>query len=225
MNTTLAAPSPTKSPSSTPPGAAGWTEQPRNRLLLGAGAAATLLVAGAILVFFSGRRKEQFAARALSQAMQVAETGNLALASSDLQKVVSTYAGAPAAQQATIVLNQIRMINGQQELAISGLQDFLKGRPAPAPEYVVEANGLLGAALENANRPAEAAEAYLAGAKAAKDDFMQAELLSQAGRAFRNAGNTERAVEVYRMIVKDHPKSPSLLEAQARLAEITKGAM
>ena len=223
MNTTLAAPPPPKNPSNTPPGPARWTDQPRNRLFLGAGAAAALVVAGAILVIVSSRRKEQFAARALSQALQVAETGNFALASSDLQKVVSTYAGATAAQQATIVLNQIRMINGQQELAISGLQDFLKGHPAP--EYVVEANGLLGAALENANRPAEAALAYFAGANAAKEDFLQADLLNQAGRAFRNAGNTERAIEVYRMVVKAHPKSSSLLEAQTRLAELTKGAM
>ena len=224
MDTTLAA-APAKATATPAGGDAGWGRQPGNRLLLAAGIAVALVLLGLLLVVMSGRRKEEFGARALAQAMSVAESGNLALASSELQKVVSTYSGSRAAQQATIVLNQIRIVNSQQELAISGLRDFLKGSPSPAPEFVVAANGLLGSALENGGRPAEAGEVYRAGAKAAKDDFLQADLLNQAGRAFRNAGDTEQAIQAYREVVSKHPKSPGLLEAQVRLAELTKGTM
>ena len=39
----------------------------------------------------------------------------------------TTYGGTRAAQEAVITLNQVRLVNGQHELAAVGLQDFLKG--------------------------------------------------------------------------------------------------
>jgi predicted negative regulator of RcsB-dependent stress response len=56
-----------------------------------------VLVLAAWFVVASGKRKEQFAARSLNQARAAAEAGNLPLASSELQKLISTYKGTDAA--------------------------------------------------------------------------------------------------------------------------------
>ena len=115
------------------------------------GLAAAVVLLGAWFVIVSGQRKQEFAGRELDQARNVAESGNLPLAASQLQKVISTYAGTPAAEEAILTLNQVRIVNGQQELAASGLQEFVKS--SPSSEYLAPAYALLGEALENAKRP------------------------------------------------------------------------
>src|SRR4051794_2847158 len=78
--------------------------------------AVALLTAVAIVAWFllaSGNRKEQFAARSLNQARAAAEAGNLPLASSELQRLITTYKGTDAASEAVIALNQVRMVNGR----------------------------------------------------------------------------------------------------------------
>ncbi|HUF34788.1 MAG TPA: hypothetical protein VMN37_02505, partial [Gemmatimonadales bacterium] len=90
--------------------------------------ALALVVLGLVAWFVttSTRRKEEFAARSLNQARAAAEAGNLPLASSELQRLIETYRGTDAATEAVITLNQVRMVNGQSELAVVGLRDFLK---------------------------------------------------------------------------------------------------
>ena len=103
----------------------------RNRQL--GGAIAVAVIAAALIAWFvvtSGKRKEEFAARSLNQARAAAEAGNLPLASSELQKLIQTYKGTDAASEAVITLNQVRMVNGQSELAAVGLRDFLATKPA-----------------------------------------------------------------------------------------------
>jgi len=189
-------------------------------------AAAAVVVGLAVIAWFvlaSGKRKEEFAARSLNQARAAAEAGNLPLASSQLQKLISTYKGTDAAREAVITLNQVRMVNGQSELAAVGLREFLSSKP-PA-KYLAPANGLLGAALENSKRWAEAANAYTQAADAAGVNYLKAAYLVDAGRAFREAGRTDDAIKTYRTVVQKYADSPSLTEAQVRLAELTQGRM
>ena len=82
-----------------------------------AGGAVVLIGLVAWGVTVSGKRKAEFSARALDEARAVAESGNLPLASSSLQKVIQSYGGTPAAEEAVITLNQVRLVNGQNELA------------------------------------------------------------------------------------------------------------
>ncbi len=201
---------------------AEWLKEPRNRYFAMGGAVVLLLLVG-WLVYSSGNRKEEFAGRALDQARAAAESGNFPLAASEFQKVITTYAGTRAAQEATINLNQVRLINGQQELAVVNLQDFLKG--GPSKEFLAPGYGLLGRALENAKRPAEAAEAYKKGADAAEVAYLKADLLMQAGRAYVNAGDKDKAIATYRGIIDGFPESVGKTEAQVRLAELTAGQM
>jgi TolA-binding protein len=186
------------------------------------GGAALVLALAAWLFVMLGNRKEAFAARALDQATGVAESGNLPLAASELQKVISGYAGTRAAQEASIRLNQVRLVNGQAELAAVGLREFLKGNPDA--QFQSTAYGLLGRALENAGKPAEAAEAYQKSSETASVDYLRAEHLLDAGRAFRNAGQRDQAIAAYQRILKDFATTSAKTEAEVRLAELTVGA-
>jgi outer membrane protein assembly factor BamD (BamD/ComL family) len=189
-------------------------------------AAVAIAVAVALVVWFivaSGRRKEAFAARSLNQARTAAEAGNLPLASSELQKLISAYKGTDAASEAVITLNQVRMINGQNELAVVGLREFLNGNPPE--QYRTPASGLLAAALENAKQWEEAGKAYTQASNMAEVEYLKAQYLVDAGRAYRLGGKLDEAAAAYRTILKKYPKSSSVTEAQVRLAEITDGKM
>jgi tetratricopeptide (TPR) repeat protein len=199
-----------------------WYRDRRRYPLLALGGIILVAIA-AWFVFASNKRKEEFAARSLNQARASAEAGNLPLASSELQRLITTYKGTDAAHEAVITLNQVRMVNGQSELAAVGLRDFLASKP---PEkYLAPAYGLLGVSLENAKRWTEAADAYSKAASAAAEDFLKATYLIDAGRAYRLAGRTTEAAKAYRTVMEKYSASPSFTEAQVRLAEITAGRM
>jgi outer membrane protein assembly factor BamD (BamD/ComL family) len=195
----------------------------RQRQLLGV---AIVLAAAAIVGWFvldSSKRKEEFAARSLNQARAAAEAGNLPLASSELQRLITAYKGTDAASEAVITLNQVRMVNGQSELGAVGLKEYLAAKP-PA-KYLAPANGLLGAALENSKQWVEAGNAYNQASNAADVPYLKANYLIDAARAFRQGGKIEEAKKAYRTILQKYPDSPSFTEAQVRLAELTDGRM
>jgi outer membrane protein assembly factor BamD (BamD/ComL family) len=205
-----------------PAGRQPWYRD-RQRLVL---FALVLVGVAAIIGWFvaaSGKRKEQFAARSLNQARTAAEAGNLPLASSELQRLITTYRGTDAAHEAVITLNQVRMVNGQSELAAVGLREYLAQKP-PA-KYLAPGYGLLGAALENAKRWEDAANAYSQASNAAEVPYLKATYLIDAGRAYREAGRTEAAARAYRTVLQKYSETPSFTEAQVRLAELTGGRM
>ncbi len=195
----------------------------RNRQLIVGGAIVALAAIVAWFVVTSGKRKEEFAARSLSQARATAEAGNLPLASSELQKLIQTYKGTNAATEAIITLNQVRLVNGQGELAAVGLRDFLATNPAR--QYVAPASGLLGASLENSRKWADAGEAFKKASDAADVEYLKARYLVDAGRAYTEAGKKDQAAAAYRTVIEKFPKSSMMTEAQVRLAELTGGKM
>ena len=205
-----------------PAAGAPWYRD-RNRQLIAIGAAVLAALLIGWFVVTSNRRKEEFAARSLNQARSAAEAGNLPLASSELQKLIQTYKGTGAASEAVITLNQVRMVNGQSELAAVGLKEYLATKP-PA-KYAAPASGLLGAALENSKQWADAGNAYLQASNAADVPYLKATYLIDAGRAFRQGGKVDEAKRAYRTIVEKYPDSPSFTEAEVRLAELTDGKM
>ncbi|MEO8199860.1 MAG: tetratricopeptide repeat protein [Gemmatimonadota bacterium] len=219
MATTLTAP--TVTPTSTNRSLA-WAQANRRLLLIVGG----VLVAAVLVVWFlttAKSRREDFASRALSQARNIAESGNIPQASTEFQKLIDTYGGTVASKDAEISLNQLRLISGQSELAIVRLRDFVKSNPGP--EFVTSANGLLGSALENVKRGTEAGDAYTAASNAAGVDYLKAEYLVQAGRAYKDGGSKDKSIAAYRLVIEKYSKTPPFTEAQVRLAELTKGQM
>jgi tetratricopeptide (TPR) repeat protein len=186
---------------------------------------------GAILVVGAGlfvwtlstkRRTEEIASRDLQGARFAFENQNLPLAASELAKVVENYSGTNAAAEARVLLANTRLLQNQPQQAVAVLKDFAAGAPQA---YRAQAYGLLGAAFENMNRPREAGEAYENGSAAARLDFLKAQMLSDAGRAWTSAGDTTRAVAAYRRIVKEFAKEGMATEAKVRLGELTKGTV
>ncbi|HET8649090.1 MAG TPA: tetratricopeptide repeat protein [Gemmatimonadales bacterium] len=190
------------------------------RLTIAGGVVAILLIVGYVVVM-SGRRKERFSERALDQARSTAEAGQLPQAATQFQQVIQSYRGTDAAKEATLGLNQIRLINNQNELAVVNLREFLQSNPGR--EFEVPGNGLLGVALENSGQPAEAAAAYQKASDLADVNYLKADYLIQAGRAWRDAGKKDQAIQAYEAVVQKYGDTPAATEAKVRLAELTDG--
>src|SRR5919202_1269341 len=99
MATTVEAKS--RAQTTVPPAGPPWYQRHQRLLTVAAIIVAGLVVIGWFIVA-SGKRKEAFAARSLNQARASAEAGNLPLASSELQKLITTYKGTDAAHEAVI---------------------------------------------------------------------------------------------------------------------------
>jgi len=184
---------------------------------------------GAILIVGAGlfvwtlstkRRTEEIASRDLQGARFAFENQNYPLAASELAKVIANYSGTNAAAEARILLANSRLLEKQPQQAITVLKDFAPGAPQA---YRAQAYGLLGAAYENMGKPRDAGEAYENGSAAARLDFLKAQMLSDAGRAWTVAGDTTKAVAAYRRIVNQFGKEGIAGEAKVRLGELTKG--
>jgi TolA-binding protein len=194
---------------------------PSQRLLAILAGLVAVIALVAWMVTSSSRRKEEFGNGALLSARSAAEQGNLPLAATEFQKVIDTYRGSDAAQAAVIGLNQVRMVNGQSDLAAANLREFLASNPDP--RFAAPAHGMLAAALENAGRPADAAASYQRASDVATVDYLKAEYLVDAGRALLAAGRRAEAEQAYRTVVTRFPETAALTEAKVRLSELTEG--
>ena len=179
---------------------------------------AALVVAWAV---WSGRQSEIRAAEQLSPARFALESENLPLAASEFASVAANYGGTRAAQEATVLLARVRLMQGQSDQAVTVLRDFARGA---SDLYRAQAFSLLGAAYENLGRWADAADAYQKGSAAALWPSLEAQLLLDAARDWAAAGDTAKAVANLERIVKEFPKTGPVVEAKVRLGELTRGA-
>jgi predicted negative regulator of RcsB-dependent stress response len=194
-----------------------WIKANQRRLSVAGGAA--VVVAGAVWFGVSAKaRRENFARRELDAARISAEAGNLPLAATDLSRVVSSYGGTSAGQEAVLLRAQVRMLQGQADLAVTELRDFIAR--GPKDQYRAPAYAGLAAALEQTGDPAGAGKAYEDGAEFTQYDLLKARLLISAGRAYTAAGDTTSAVRAYEQVVANHGETPMAPEARLRLAEL-----
>jgi len=185
------------------------------------------MIGGVVAVLFvwylwSNRTAERTAGAQLEQARLAVDSRNFGLAASELARLVENYAGTRAAQEGTILLAQVRLAQGQNQLAIDLLKRFA---PDAGKAYQAQAYGLLGAAYENAARPKDAAEAYQRAAEVARLPFLHTQFLSDAGRAWVAAGDTARALAAYRAILQGSDTAGAAVEAKVRIGELTRGAV
>lgn len=166
-------------------------------------------------------RKSAAAAAALDMARSTAEANNLSAAAGQFQQIIERYKGTDAAGQAVIALNQVRMINGQFELAAVNLRSFLA--TDPSPRFGIPANGLLGAALESSGHAAEAGAAYADASRLADLPYLKADYLLRAGKAYILGGKPELASAALDTVITRYKDTPVYTEAVIRLAELTKG--
>lgn len=197
-----------------------WLKQHKNTASWGG---AILLVAIGLFGWklLSTRQSERSASQELNSARFALDAKNYALAASELSRISENYSGSRSANEAAILLAQVRLGQGQSQQAIQVLKDFAPGASA---DYKAQAYGLLGAAYENVAHPKEAAEAFEEAARNARMPFLRAGYLSDAGRAWLAAGDTAKARLAYTEIATKLDSTGSAFEAKARLGELTKGS-
>ena len=192
--------------------------QSNQRNLMGVAIVLAVAALGVWFAIAAKQRREAFAARSLSSARAAIQSGNLPLAASDLSRLIQTRGGTVAADEATILLAQIRLMEGDPERAASELEAAISG--GLRTQFRAPAHGLLGGALEQLGRLSEAGASYERAANAAWYDFLAAQYLNDAGRAHAAAGDTATAAQVYERLLTSHPEAPAATEARVRLAEL-----
>lgn len=188
------------------------------RILIGFLAVVVLAAGGVWFAISARHRREAFAERALQSARAAMQADNLPLAASDLSRLVQSYGGTPAADEATILLAQVRLSQGDAATAVAELRAAISA--GLGEQFRAAARGLLGGAYEQLGQMREAGGAYLEAADLAWYDFLAAQYLTDAGRAFAAAGDTARAASAYERLLAQHGESPAATEARIRLAEL-----
>ena len=195
----------------------------RNHKQAAAYLAVVLVVALGLFVWnlLSAKTAERSAGRQIAQGRLALDSKNYPLAASVLAQVVENFSGTHAAQEASILLAQARLAQGQTQQAIEVLQ---RAAPKADKYFRAQTYGLLGAAYENALRLKDAASAYEAAAAAALYPFLRAQFLADAGRAWLAAGDTAKALAAYRTITEKLDSTSAAGEAKVRVGELTKGS-
>jgi predicted negative regulator of RcsB-dependent stress response len=178
--------------------------------------AIAIIIAGIWYYERSQSLKSQRAETAYFQARQAAAAGNIPLAVSDLQKVVSRYEGTNPGTQAALTLAQ--MLYDQKKYK-EGL-DVLKAAESKAPDdfkpsiHVLEAAG-----NEELKDYVAAAEQYKLAAAATRFPLDKGEYQAAAARAYTAGGKVAEAKAIWTELAKDET-SPSAAEARVRLGEL-----
>ena len=185
-------------------------------------AIAAAVVAAAVFGFWFYTRsnvlKAENADRRLVAAKQSLGSGNLPLAQSDLKKVADQYPGTSAGAEAGLLLAQVKLEQDDSQGAVTTLRD-LAARNESGP-YATPIRVLLGDALAQLGKPAEAAAEYDRASSLTQAPNERALLLAKIGRAQGAAGNAARAREAWEALA-NQSDSPSLAaEARVRLGEL-----
>jgi predicted negative regulator of RcsB-dependent stress response len=188
-----------------------------NSKVLG-GVAAVVAVAAAGYWFYL--RSEQIrtvnAERALIQAEQSLQSGNTALATSDLQRVISRYAGTPAGTQAAMLLAQTDYGAGKYQDGVKALESVAD--KAGLNEAAVRS--LIGDGYSQMGKSADAAKAYERAAQATELPNEKTYYRAKAARSYTTAGDVAQAKKLWSELASSEKPSSVSAEAKVRLAEL-----
>ncbi|MFL5465160.1 MAG: tetratricopeptide repeat protein [Gemmatimonadaceae bacterium] len=160
--------------------------------------------------------KAQRAESAYFQARQSAAAGNLPLAISDLQKVVTRYEGTPGGTQAALTLAQAYY--GQKKFK-EGLAVLKKAEEKAPDDFRAAVHVLEAAGHEELKEHVQAAEQYAEAARVTRFPADKADYRAAAARSYVAAGKTAEAKAIWTDLVKDEA-SPVAPEARIRLGEL-----
>lgn len=183
---------------------------------------AAVVVAAAVFGFWFYNRsnvlKAENADRRLLAAKQSLNSGNLPLAQSDLKKVADQYAGTSAGAEAGMLLAQVKLEQNDNQGAATTLRELAaKNETGP---YATSIRALLGDALSQLGKPAEAAAEYERASTLTQAPNERALLLAKIGRAYTAAGNTAKAREAWEALANQSDAPSMATEARVRLGEL-----
>ena len=177
--------------------------------------AAFVIVAGGLLWRSSSDKKEVNAGRALADAQRSFTAGNLALAQSDLQKLVQRYDGTVAADQGRLLLAQVYYDQNKVDDGLKALDRVNSSGPFKASLHAIRAAG-----LEQGGKAAEAGAEYRKASDLAVTESDKGQYLSDAARALKAAGKKDEALKIWKDMAADE-NNPFSAEAKLRIGELT----
>lgn len=192
-----------------------------NSRLVSIGAAVVLVaVGGAWYYQVASTRKLQNADKQLLMAKQSLAPGNanLPLAESDLKKVADRYAGTPAGTEAGMLLAQLKLEKGDNQGAVTYLQQL--GEKVKSGPNAAAARALLGDALSQLGKSADAAAEYERAASLTTMPNERGFLLAKAGHAFMDAGKSADARRIWEGLATSEDSPALAAEARVRLGEL-----
>ena len=179
------------------------------------GIAAAVIIAGGLLWRSSSDKKELNAGRSLSEAQRSFTAGNLALAQSDLQKLVQRYDGTVASDQGRLLLAQVYYDQSKVSEGLKALDGISESGPFKASLHAIRAAG-----LEQSGRAAEAGVEYLKASDAAVTESDKGQYRSDAARSLNAAGKRDEALKIWQAMAADE-NNPFSAEAKLRIGELS----
>jgi predicted negative regulator of RcsB-dependent stress response len=192
-----------------------------NTKAIGIGVVVVVLGIGLYFVIHqTAINKESNAERDYFNAQRSVQAGNLALAQSDLEKMLPRYTGTHSGTLGALLLAQLQFQAGKFPEGIKTLE----GAAVTAPASMVSSvRGLIGAGYIDQQKYPEAAKAYLQAADEAAFPAEQETFRAEAARAYAMAGNSADALKLWKAIA-ENPDSPRSAEARVRVGELTAAA-
>jgi tetratricopeptide (TPR) repeat protein len=184
---------------------------------------ATGVIVAAVLVYlFVGRLRlitNTNAERALNNAKQSLNSGNLPLAQSDLQKVYDRYGSTPAGLEAALLLAGMDYDAGKVQDGIGILEKASGSGAASNAQSTIL--GLEGDGYAQLKKLGDAAKKYEAAAAATSFETEKASLRAKAARTYQQAGDTASAHKLWSTLATDPASITVAAEARVRLGELT----
>jgi predicted negative regulator of RcsB-dependent stress response len=191
-----------------------WVRANGKPLAIGVVAVAAVIAIGGIWRSFE-RTKEERGERALRQARQSYESGNLSLATSDLRKLVERYGGTQAGVRGSLLLAQALYDAGKPDSGLKALEGVSGGGP-----FGAAVEGMRAAGYEQQSKFDQAAQSYLEASKKAEATSEQAAYKADAARAYKAGGKNAEAEKLWREL-STSPDQSLATEALMRLGEVS----
>jgi predicted negative regulator of RcsB-dependent stress response len=161
--------------------------------------------------------KSRRAEQAYFEAQRSVVAGNLPLAQSDLEKMVTRFKGTGSGVRGAMSLAQVLYDQGKHAEGIKVLEDA-RGSGAAKP-YRAALESLLAAGYEGQGKFLDAADAYTRASDEATFQADKDAYMASAARAYQAAGNTAKAKELWTKLATDALTATSA-EAHIRLGEL-----
>ena len=183
-----------------------------------AGVVVVALAAGGWFYNRSKDLKSERAEKAYYQAQRSVNAGNMPLAESDLKKMIERYDGTNASTLARIQLAQIMYDQGKYQAGIDQLK-AAEDKVGSSKDYGAAVHMVMAAGYEQLKNYNAAAQQYEEASKVARFDADRQRHLGQAAMAYLEAGNKEKARQIWTDLGADF-KGAVAGEARVRLGEL-----
>ncbi len=200
-----------------------WYET-NKKILTNVGIAIAILIAGGWFYINNSRTNNEKAANEFAKVFSYYDNGQYQLAINGLpeknvrglQAIVNDYGSSHYGNLAQFYLANSYYNTGEYDKALKAYEDTNVDAP------ILETSRIAGiaACYEVQGNFAEAAKYFEKAGKSNANDPNTAEYLSNAARNFAKTGNKEQAIELYKLIKKEHSSSAAARDAERYLDEL-----